>query len=120
MNSQQDNRSKHRFPRNESVSLEVLLPDNEQGKHGNKIIHTQTLDFSLEGIKVRMAEAIPTIKPVALVIEPLEEDVRYRLTGEVRWCRRLLDSLYEAGILIEDDNSEDYRRWIQYINEHPS
>ncbi len=114
--SEQDNRNKHRFPRNESVSLELLLPG-EKGER--KTIHTQTLDFSEEGLKIRMAEEIPIVGEVALVIEPLERDIQFRLTGQVRWCRRLLDSLFEAGIQIDED-SEDFRRWLDYIDEHPS
>ena len=118
MDNQNDNRDKHRFARSESVALEVLSPSGEPLPE-RKIIHTQTLDFSGEGIKVRMAEEIPDGSLVSLIIEPLEYDVCYKLKGQVRWCRALLDFVYEAGVLISDDGTQDYRDWMAYINGTP-
>jgi hypothetical protein len=112
--SEQENRSKNRLSRNETVTLEVLHRDDGEPR----IIQTQTLDFSEEGLKVRLAEEISKIGEVALVIEPLERDVQFHLSGQVRWCRRILDSLFEAGIQIDED-SKDYQRWLDYVDGPP-
>lgn len=116
--SSQTKRQNDRHCRNESVTLELYLPDGDpSGKR--MLLYTQTLDISQEGIKVRLAEDLPRIPVHSVTIEPLEQDIRFKLKGEVRWCTRLLDSVYEAGILILNDDSDQYNAWLAYVDTPP-
>lgn len=109
-------RIKERRSRNESVLLELSLANGEE--MGRQVVHhTQTLDVSEEGIKLRLGEEVPLMPVSILVIEPLDRAERFRLGGEVRWCERLLDSLYEVGIQITKEASPDYEAWMAYVHE---
>lgn len=94
--------------------MSVLL-ETENGRGAGERLETQTLDVSCEGLSVRVNHDLPVGSIIAITVEPLERDTRFKFLGEVNWCTRHLPDTYDAGIRILPDNTDQVHDWASFV-----
>jgi len=96
-----------RFERDEEVLVDVINCA-EQPELNNTSLACRTVDVSEHGMKMKSAIHIPVDTQLALRLDL--DSVRYRLEGEVRWCKEEGESY--IGLLIHN-SSQDIIPWTR-------
>ncbi len=109
-------RKEDRLIQSETVLIELLSDDVDN--QGNLVLSAETSDISASGMKVFSSSALnPNYIHELLVIFD-EHSKKYLLTGEVKWCEKVTQSLKDNGVegyycgfeLLEAEHS-DLRDW---------
>ncbi|KOR31613.1 hypothetical protein TI05_12470 [Achromatium sp. WMS3] len=102
-------RSLPRIPRQESVSIQVLLPV-PGTLNGPRVVDGTTYDISENGLRLLLSEPLEANRFFDLCVEI--NALRFLLAGETRWCRyNNVANCYEIGMLIYDCEGTDYTKW---------
>lgn len=105
-----DNRKAERTERRESVSIQIIS-SSQHDKHPPEVASTETLDVSAGGIKLYLTGAVKEKTILDFCLEYTGHAQRFLLTGEVRWCQSVENSLFHVGIQILDAQGTDYVEW---------
>lgn len=77
-----------------------------------EIIHCNTLDFSANGLQVQMDKPLTAGAIHQMTLELSNSDLRFELTGEVRWVRLSnTGSGYVAGIMLFNSEGTEIIDW---------
>jgi len=107
----EDQRRAARVPRVESISVE-LRPRYGSDPLDTRVVSTQTVDLSADGLRIRLASPVDPGCLLELCVVLRGCPRLFLLTGESRWCRPARDGDgFEAGFLIYDGQGTDYPDW---------
>jgi len=105
-----------RIHRQESVSIQLLLPCLER-PDAPRVVTCETADISPHGLRLLLSEPVEPERILDLCIELDDDPQRFLLTAETRWCRRNDRlSCYEVGLFIHDSEGTDYREWFERVS----
>jgi len=105
-----ERRTNPRLMRREAVALQVRLPGPD-GLGLGRVLNTQTLDISREGVRLVVDEPIGVEHLYDLCVDLEGHQRHFLLTCEVRWCKEGESGLYEAGVVILDGEGTDFDEW---------
>ncbi|MDO3387542.1 PilZ domain-containing protein [Gilvimarinus sp. SDUM040013] len=106
-----EQRQEYRLTASEAVYLEL---EAEQGSDPAKIVISRSTDLSANGIQVKLDRPLPAGHIYPLCIQLHEPDVRFVLTGEVKWCRAEAGR-YQVGIALFESDDTAILGWKEEI-----
>ena len=113
--SMAENRKSERMERRESVSIQIIS-SSQHKQHPPEVASTETLDISAGGIKLYLNGSVREKTILDFCLEYSGETRRFLLTGEVRWCQAVEDSLFHVGIKILDAQGTDFVEWQELFD----
>lgn len=113
MGNYEERRSDQRIQQNENVSLKIVFSSENPGLLG-KNLSGETLDISASGMRLALPFVIKVDSVLDVWMTLHDENKKYFLTGNVRWCRPNPDSAgYLIGLVLRErtDTITDLASW---------
>ncbi|MBU2884395.1 PilZ domain-containing protein [Gilvimarinus agarilyticus] len=106
-----DQRQEYRLNASETVYLELEAgQDNEPAK----IVISRSTDLSANGLQVELDRPLPAGHIYPLCIQLQNPEVRFVLTGEVKWCRSAVGR-YQVGIALFESDNTAIQAWKEEV-----
>lgn len=113
MQNFEDRRSDVRHETNEELSLKIVFSSENPGLLGKKL-SGETLDVSASGLRILLPVAIKLDSVLDVWVTLHNENTKYFLTGNVRWCRENDEGEgYLIGLVLRErtDTITDLSGW---------
>lgn len=114
--SKQDNR---REPRYSCVGVPLLYSasnDSPLNELGQKLYHAATIDMSLSGLAFDMDQPLLYGDKIIVLLDKVDGFTQGELVTEVRWCKKISNSKYRIGVVIEFSQQPVPRHAVPEIN----
>jgi len=113
MNKFEERRADERVEQKEDISLKIVFSSENPGLLG-KNLSGETLDISASGLRISLPCAIKIDSVLDVWVSFHNENKKYFLTGNVRWCREDADgSGFLIGLVLRErtDTITDLADW---------
>lgn len=107
----QEQRQEYRLNASEAVYIEL---ESDQSDGAGKIVLSRSTDLSANGLQVELDRPLPVGHIYALCVQLLSPEVRFVLSGEVKWCRPAM-GLYQIGIALFESDDTAIGQWKEEI-----
>jgi hypothetical protein len=108
-----ERRADKRFDKSEDISLKIVFSSENPGLLG-KTMSGETLDVSASGMRISMERAIKIDSVLDVWVTLHDQNKKYFLTGNVRWCRPSeAGKDYQVGLVLRErtDTVTDLSSW---------
>jgi len=115
VNNNEERRSDERFDNSEAISLKIVFSSENPGLLG-KTISGETVDISASGMRISMEREIKIDSVLDVWVTLHEQNKKFFLTGNVRWCRPSdTGNDYQIGLVLRErtDTVTDLASWQQ-------
>ncbi len=112
-NQQQDRRDARRYQLKEALNLKIVFSSENPNLLG-KTLAGSTLDVSASGLRIELNQAIKIDSVLDVWVTLKDNNKKYFLTGNVRWCNAADDgSLFHIGVVLRQrsDTVTDLDSW---------
>lgn len=106
-----DKRQEYRLSASEAVYLEL---EASQASEPAIIVISRSTDLSANGLQVELDRPLPEGNIYPLCVQLHHPEVRFVLTGEVKWCRELAGR-YQVGIALFESDDTAIVAWKEEI-----
>lgn len=109
----EERRADKRFDQDEGISLKIVFSSENPGLLG-KTLSGATLDVSASGMRITMERAIKIDSVLDVWVTLHEQNKKFFLTGNVRWCRPdETGSGFQVGLVLRErtDTVTDLVSW---------
>ncbi|MDO3383218.1 PilZ domain-containing protein [Gilvimarinus algae] len=106
-----EQRQEYRLSVSEKVYIEL---EAEHGSEPGRILLSRSTDLSANGLQVVLDRALPTGHIYPLCVQLQEPEVRFLLTGEIKWCRSQAGR-YHIGIALFESDDTAILAWKEEI-----
>lgn len=112
MKNFEERRADKRIAHTEAVSLKILFTSENPSFLG-KNLDGSTLDISASGLRLSLQSELPVDSTIDVAVTLKDSPRQYFLSGKVRWCKKVEDGSYQAGIALQDliNTETDYKAW---------
>ena len=117
MDNFEERRADKRFIKSEGISLKIVFSSENPGLLG-KTMTGETLDVSASGMRISMEREIKVDSVLDVWVTLHDENKKYFLTGNVRWCRASESGDgYQVGLVLRErtDTVTDLVSWQQFF-----
>ncbi|MDH5765438.1 MAG: PilZ domain-containing protein [Gammaproteobacteria bacterium] len=117
MSDHSDRRKDQRFVAPEDLSLQIVFSSEHPGLLG-KTIDSSAIDISASGLKILFSHMLKKDSVLDMWITLKNENRKFFLTGNVRWCTELSgEDVFEAGVILRDrrDTVTDLVEWRKLV-----
>ena len=104
-----------RFKNSDDINLKIVFSSENPGLLGRKL-DGSTLDVSATGMRIMLNNAIRVDSVLDVWVALKEQNQKYFLTGNVRWCNESeKPGIYQIGLVLRErsDTVTDLRNWQQ-------
>jgi len=111
--SHEDRRAEERFERKEELNMKIVFSSDNPGLLG-KIIDGSTTDVSPSGLRIMLNQPIKIDSVLDVWVNRKQENKKYFLTGNVRWCQETdVGGIYQIGLVLRErtDTVTDLASW---------
>jgi hypothetical protein len=102
-----------RFKSSDDINLKIVFSSENPGLLGRKL-DGSTLDVSATGMRIMLNHAIQVDSVLDVWVGLKEQNQKYFLTGNVRWCNESeKPGIYQIGLVLRErsDTVTDLRNW---------
>ncbi len=113
MDNYEERRADKRFDQSEGISLKIVFSSENPGLLG-KTMSAETLDVSASGMRILMERAIKIDSVLDVWVTLHDQNKKYFLTGNVRWCRPTeTGENFHVGLVLRErtDTVTDLASW---------
>ena len=113
MDNNEERRADKRFDKSEEISLKIVFSSENPGLLG-KTMSGETLDVSASGLRISMEREIKIDSVLDVWVTLHDQNKKYFLTGNVRWCRPSeTGNSYQVGLVLRErtDTVTDLVSW---------
>lgn len=108
-----ERRADARYHRSDSISVKIVFSSENPGLLG-KTLDGSTLDVSASGMRIEVTRPIVLDSVLDIWVNLEEENRKYFLTGNIRWCTETdKPGVYQAGLVLRErsDTVTDLASW---------
>jgi len=112
-----ERRQDARFNAPDDLSLQIVFSSENPGLLG-KTIDSSAIDISASGLKVLFSHALKKDSVLDMWVILKEQNKRFFLTGNVRWCTELeVGGTFQAGVVLREraDTVTDLSEWRKLV-----
>ncbi len=109
----EERRADKRYSRTEHISLKIVFSSENPGLLG-KTIDGKTVDVSASGLGLVLDRPIEIDSVLDVWVTLKDQNKKYFLTGNVRWCSELeVGGAYKIGLVLRErtDTVTDFSAW---------
>jgi hypothetical protein len=109
----EDRRAEARYERKEELNMKIVFSSENPGLLG-KTIDGSTIDVSASGLRIILNQPIKIDSVLDVWVNRKEQNKKYFLTGNVRWCKETeVGGIYQVGLVLRErtDTVTDLASW---------
>lgn len=109
----EDRRAETRYEQKEDLNLKIVFSSDNPGLLG-KTIDGSTIDVSASGLRIMLNHPIKIDSVLDVWVNRKEQNKKYFLTGNVRWCKETeVGGTYQVGLVLRErtDTITDLSSW---------
>lgn len=109
----EDRRTEARYERKEELNMKIVFSSENPGLLG-KTIDGSTIDVSASGLRIILNQPIKIDSVLDVWVNRKEQNKKYFLTGNVRWCKETeVGGIYQVGLVLRErtDTVTDLASW---------
>lgn len=109
----EERRSETRYERKEELNMKIVFSSDNPGLLG-KTIDGSTIDVSASGLRIMLNQPIKVDSVLDVWVNRKQQNKRYFLTGNVRWCKETeMGGTYQVGLVLRErtDTVTDLASW---------
>ena len=112
-NTLTERRGAERYALKEALELKIVFSSENPNLLG-KTLSGSTLDVSATGLRIELNQQIKLDSVLDVWVKLKDNDKRYFLTGNVRWCNEMeVGGYYQIGVVLRErsDTVTDLASW---------
>ena len=102
-----------RYTQNEELNMKIVFSSENPGLLG-KTLDGSTVDVSASGLRIMLNQPIQVDSVLDVWVNLKEQNKKYFLTGNVRWCNETeVGGTYQVGLVLRErtDTITDLASW---------